>query len=558
MANILTPLSLWGQFDASLETEAEIISASETDGVVMERVTFMGRNTDDGRVKIAAAFAYDSVSPSLETVIVFSDSVDTIDESVLKLFVSRGYSALMVDYRGKWKGCSFFTEYPECIGYANTCMCGRYKDYVDESADITSWYEWVAVGIYACKYVRERTGGTGIAVAGFRDGGEIAWKVGVAVNVSCIIPVCAAGWKAYSGVSKYLSEEPQMDSERYRFIAGIDSQAYAPYVKCPVLMLCSTNDARFDYDRAYDTFSRINPEYLEQSAISYSVRCNSGIGEKSVNDMFMFLDKYLKKRQVFIPKPAEVTVEVDKKANLVARVNFDDKGIMEACNVYLAEDNIVSSLREWVKCPFLEKVSSREHVFGLNIYEKTSTVFVLCHVTYSNGFTIWSKMTVKKISGKFRNMQTKCRVVYTNANGTDGFCIAAPQEHGIGGIFFPDSSSLPVLVTKAKNIKGIYCEGGLTTYRMNTPKYAPVAGSMLSLDVFCDENAEFVITVKELSVQENYVYTANITGGVWQKLILECKNLKSENGMPLAAFTPNMKLTVNCKKKFAINNVMWL
>ena len=79
MANILTPLSLWGQFDASLETEAEIISASETDGGVMERVTFMGRNTDDGRVKIAAAFAYDSVSPSLETVIVFSDSVDTID-----------------------------------------------------------------------------------------------------------------------------------------------------------------------------------------------------------------------------------------------------------------------------------------------------------------------------------------------------------------------------------------------------------------------------------------------------------------------------------------------
>ena len=381
MANILTPLSLWGQFDDSLPTNAEIISATETDGVVIERVSFLGRNTDDGRVKIAAAFAYDSVSPALETVIVFSDSVDTIDEGVLKLFVSRGYSALMVDYRGKWKDCDFFTQYPECIGYANTRMCGRYKDFVDESADVTSWYEWVAVGIYACKYVRERTGGSGIAVVGMHDGGEIAWKVGAAVKLSCIIPVCAAGWKAYAGVSKYLNEEPQLDSERYRFIAGIDSQAYAPYVKCPVLMLCSTNDERFDYDRAYDTFSRINPEFSEQSAISYSVRCNSGIGEKSVNDMFMFLDKYLKKRQVFIPKPAEVTVEMDKKANLVARVNFDDRGIVEKCNVYLAEDNIVSYLREWVKCPFLEKISTHEQVFGLNVYEKTSTVYVLCYVT---------------------------------------------------------------------------------------------------------------------------------------------------------------------------------
>lgn len=558
MANILTPLSLWGQFDDSLPTNAEIISATETDGVVIERVSFLGRNTDDGRVKIAAAFAYDSVSPALETVIVFSDSVDTIDEGVLKLFVSRGYSALMVDYRGKWKDCDFFTQYPECIGYANTRMCGRYKDFVDESADVTSWYEWVAVGIYACKYVRERTGGSGIAVVGMHDGGEIAWKVGAAVKLSCIIPACAAGWKAYAGVSKYLNEEPQLDSERYRFIAGIDSQAYAPYVKCPVLMLCSTNDERFDYDRAYDTFSRINPEFSEQSAISYSVRCNSGIGEKSVNDMFMFLDKYLKKRQVFIPKPAEVTVEMDKKANLVARVNFDDRGIVEKCNVYLAEDNIVSYLREWVKCPFLEKISTHEQVFGLNVYEKTSTVYVLCYVTYSNGFTVWSKMAVKKLSGKFRNMQTRCRVMYTNTDGTAGFCIASPKEKGIGGVFFPDSSKLPSLVTKAKGIKGLYCDGGLSTYRMNTPRYAPLTGSMLSLDVFCDGDAAFTVTVTELSTREDYVYTANLAGGVWQKLVLECKNLKTEGGMPLAAFTPNMKLTVNSEEKFAINNAMWL
>ena len=148
MANILTPLSLWGQFDDSFDTNAEIISATETDGVVVERVSFFGRNTDDGRVKIAAAFAYDSLSPSLETVVIFSDSSETIEEFVLKFFVSRGYSELIVDYLGKWKDCNFFTEYPECVGYANTRMCGRYKDFVDEREDVTSWYEWVAVGIY--------------------------------------------------------------------------------------------------------------------------------------------------------------------------------------------------------------------------------------------------------------------------------------------------------------------------------------------------------------------------------------------------------------------------
>lgn len=558
MANILTPLALWSNFDDSLETEAEIISAVESDGVVIERVTLSGRETGEGRVKIAAAFAYDAISPSLETVVVFSDSGDTIDEGVLRFFVSRGYSALMVDYRGAWNGCDFYTQYPENVNYANTALSGRRKDYVDESADKTSWYEWVAVGIYACKYVKERTGGNGIAVVGIRDGGEVAWKIGAAISVSCIVPVCAAGWKAYEGLSKYLAEEPRLDEERYRFIAGIDSQAYAPYVKCPVLMLCSTNDPRFDYDRAYDTFSRIKPEYQSQSAISYSVRCNSGIGVKSTNDMFMFLDKYLKRRQVFIPKPAEISVEVDKMSNLVARVNFDGTGVMEKCGVYLSEDNINPTVREWIKCPFIKKVSDKEQIYALNIYQKTSAVFVLCYVKYTNGFTVWSKLTVKKISGSFRNMQNKCRVLYTNADGVEGFLISDAKEHAVGGIFFPDTKNLPSLVTKTKGIAGLYCEDGLVTYRMNSPRYAPAPGNILSLDAFCDNDGEITLTVTDLTDGEDYDYPVNIAGGVWQKVLAESKSFKSNSGIPLAEFTSNMKLTINSREKFAVNNILWL
>ncbi|MCX4287703.1 MAG: hypothetical protein OSJ68_10550, partial [Clostridia bacterium] len=154
----------------------------------------------------------------------------------------------------------------------------RRKEFCDESADKTSWYEWVAVGIYARKYLLEKTGGEEIALVGLRDGGEIAWKLAVAKKFACVIPVCAAGWLAYSGVSKYESDEQKLDNERYRFIAGIDSQAYAPYVQCPVMILCSTNDPRFDYDRAYDTFSRINAEYAGDSVITYSVQCDSSVG----------------------------------------------------------------------------------------------------------------------------------------------------------------------------------------------------------------------------------------------------------------------------------------
>lgn len=288
MPNIITPSTLWNNFDDSLDVTAVTLSEKIIDGIRYENVSLLGRDTGDGRVKIFGEFASSENSPSQETVLIFSDSMESIDEELMKLFVRKGYSAFMVDYRGEWEGAEFFTLYPDNIDYANTAKSGRRKDHVDDTADKTSWYEWVAVGIYARKYIAERTGNENIAVIGIRDGGEIAWKIGVAKQFSCIVPVCAAGWKAYAGISKFRPDEQVLDEERYRFIGGIDSQAYAPYVKCPVLMLCSTNDEKFDYDRAYDTFSRINHDFADGSVITYSVRFNAAIGEKSITDMFMF------------------------------------------------------------------------------------------------------------------------------------------------------------------------------------------------------------------------------------------------------------------------------
>ncbi len=558
MSTILTPVSIWNNFDASLDVNAEVKSAAILQGVRIEKVNFLGRETGFGRIKIAAAFACDPQTPSAGTVLILPDSADTIDEGLLKFIVKRGYSALMVDYRGQWEDCSFYTEYPDCIDYANTAKCGRRKDFVDDSADKTSWYEWTGVGLYARKYIIERTGSDNIAVLGLRDGGEIAWKLGVAERFSCIVPVCAAGWKAYTGINKYLGGELQLDDERYRFIGGIDSQAYAQHVKCPVLMLCSTNDNRFDYDRAYDTFSRINPEFIGSSAIAYSVRDNSSIGERSIDDMFMFFDKYLKKRQVFIPKPAVVNVEVDEESNLIAKVNYDTQGVVESCCAYLAEDGLNSALRDWVECPLYAKTETGEHKFYLNIYEKTASVIVFCYVKYTSGFTVWSKMTVKKISGKFRNMQSRCRLLYTNKSGAEGFTIADPKTNAIAGIFLADASTLPHLVEKAKGIKGLYCECGLSTLRTNNPRFAPVAESVLALDVYCDKASKITLTFTDLASGEEYFNEIKVVGGVWQNVISDSKLFKTKSGASLESFSSGMKLTVNCAVPYAINNVTWL
>lgn len=558
MPNILTPISLWESFKPSLDTSPVILSTKEENGVVFERVNFSGRDTGSGRVLIAAEYAYDKENPAEETVLIFPDSKDTIDEKLLKMFVQRGYSALMVDYRGEWKDCDFYTGYPSNVEYANFAKSGRRHDYVDDSAVETCWYEWVAIGIYARKYINERSGSDEIAVVGLRDGGEIAWKLGVAEKFECIIPVAAAGWRAYAGRSKYVSKELDLNDERYRFIAGIDSQAYAPYVHCPVLMLCTTNDDCFDYDRAYDTFSRINAKFISESAIAYSVQSNGCIGASCIDDMFIFLDKNLKNRQIYIPKPAEILVESDNESNLVATASFDGHGIVDSCGMYIAENCMGSSLRDWTECPSKSKISAQDQQFYLNIYEKTSTVFVLCYVKYISGFTVWSKVVAKKISGKFRNMQSKRRVMYSDDDGLGGFAVADTKKCTVGGIFYIDEKVLPQVVETSKNVKGLLSDYGLTTFRMNNPKYAPSVGNVLKLDVISKANATLTLVFFDADTNEEYKDSIELVGGVWQGLIAESKTFKNSNGNSMQVFKSNFRFSIICPVPFAVNNIMWL
>lgn len=558
MPNILTPLSIFNNFSASLPTNPVIISSSQIDDVRIERVTFSGRETEYGRVRIAAAFACNVVTPSIGTVLIFPDSTKTIDDEILRFFVSHGYMALMVDYRGDWEGVTFSTQYPEDVAYANTAKCGRYKDYVDESADKTSWYEWVCVGLYARKYILERTGSTNVAAVGIRDGGEIVWKLGVAGSFSCIVPVCAAGWKAYAGVSKYTNDDPVLDEERYRFIAGIDSQAYAPHVKCPVLMLCTTNDAHFDYDRAYDTFSRINPDFIGESAIAFTLENSAQIGPEGIEDMFLILDKNLKKRQVFIPRTPEISIEVDEQSNLTAKVAYDNDGVLESCKLYLAEDGANVVMREWCACP--EKSRSAENVieYFLNVYEKTAMIFVLCRVKYTNGFTVWSKITAKKISGLFRNTRCKRRVIYNDKDMSEDFFVADSGSLSVGGIFFTEANAEPRLVQKSQGVKGLYSPYGLSTYRVSNRQFLPSQNSVLSLDFFSDENSVLSLSFFDVSTGEEYFYSVRVVGGAWQTVITESTNFKSASGVSLAGFLGEYKFTVSCPVGFAVNNIMWL
>ncbi len=557
MSTILTPSSLWKDFDDSLPLMEVTTDVTTRNGVTYESVKFLGRETGAGRVIIYGKFARSQENPSSDGILVMPDSCDTVDEELLTMFVKGGYSAFMVDIRGEWEDTENYTVYPSDVAYANYAQAGRHLDYVDESADKTSWYEWVAVGLYARKFLEQRLNCQKIGLVGIRDGGEVVWKLAYAGNFACAVPVCAVGWRAYRGYNKFGEAEPAFDEERHRFIAAIDSQSYAPYVKCPVLMLCSTNDPQFDYDRAYDTFSRINPQFIDDSVISYSVKSNACIGMKSVKDMFMFFDKYVKDRQVFISKPAEISVGVDENSNLVGRVLIDGAGEVEQIGMFMAEDCVSPTIRDWMRARPAEG-GEANRIFYFDVYEKTSILFAICYVTYTNGFTVWSKITVKKLSGAFRNSRPKSRVMYSVRNGNDCFSLADSASHSIAKTFFVNEDCFPRIVDCGEGLQGLYSPCGLSTYRFNSPSFAPCADSMLKLDVYSADDCILDLIMMSVADGTEYSFRVGLVGGVWQNIVLESKLFKSADGKSLSDFTAGLMFTLRCPSQYAVNNVMWL
>ena len=207
MSNILTPLAIWKNFDSSLTLMHRSLGEKIEDGIRYERVSFAGRDTGEGRVTIFGVLASTAAAPSLDGVLILGDSRQPIREDLLKLFVEKGYTVLQVDYAGEREGAEEYTRYPSVVSYANDAQSSRYKQYVDESADKTTWYEWTAVGIYARKYLAARLGNDNIGLVGIRDGGEIAWKLAVAEKFACAVVVSACGWKAYEGYGKFSNAE---------------------------------------------------------------------------------------------------------------------------------------------------------------------------------------------------------------------------------------------------------------------------------------------------------------------------------------------------------------
>ena len=559
MSMILTPVTLWKDFDITLPLCEEVI-AEYTDGnAVYRELYFKGRQTKNGRVKIYAKYAFPCGAEEFPAVMILFEAGFPFDETYVKRYLTAGYGVFCVDYCGE-NGTDRHTVYPEDVDYANYVRAGTHLEFADPTAKETSWYEWAGVARYAARYLSERKEVSCFGAVGLRTGGEILFKVAPYAPMSCMISVCAAGWLAYRGTDKFADKQLVFNEERHRFIAGIDSQSYAPYVKCPVLLISAVNDEKYDFDRVYDTFRQINPQV--EKALLFSAHGNGLVGTHSQENMNLFLDKYLKGRSVFVSKPINLSVEEDGEGNLTVKGQFDPNGEIKEYGIFYTEKITDSKARDWTRILGKAEDLSDDNVgtIPLNVYMGSNKALVFTFVNYSNNFSITSKILEVPLEKQYSNSRPVSRVVYTSEDGRNGFVGYRRRAGSIADCFMDGSSSQVKLLPGYGGIPGITCTNGIISYRVSEPRYEPPEGASLEFDAYCAEDATLSVTFFSDNAETvGYTAEARIEGGEkWKKILLNPDDFKTENGAHLSDFKGMISMMIFSSAEVLVNNVIWI
>ena len=565
---ILSAISLWKKFNLKNPLGASEWGIEEKEGMRHSHVSFSGNAAPDGSVRVYARFGCPVGEGKKPCILLLHDAGKSPDKELMDYFIEKGYAVLMPDYSGKMSTDDegvMRTIYPTSLEYGNYEKARGLYDMAGLEADQTTWFEWTSVALYAVEYLKSRADIGNIGVVGIRKGGELAWHVMLSSDVKCGVPVNAAGWYSFLNIAKFGDNiAHDLSDDRHRYIAAAEAQSYAPYIKCPVLMLCSLRDAEFDCDRAYDTYSRIGTPY--GNALAYSPESGDCIGPHGLADMDLFLEKNLKGREIYIPDTLNVSLS-ETDAGLEITVDCDKEGILEEAGIFYAEADVKtrSTFREW-RC--VHKIDGRavkngKAVYVVKPFAGAKAVFVYAYAKYINGFRVMSKIISKRLSTSNPNA-VKSRMLFSGKE-MDCFGVAKHEEYSIGGIFL-ERESIPKIVLGYGNIPGAYSMSGIRTYKISSPRYIPDENALLEFDAYSAETQSLEISVEVADAEkakERYTCLVEVKGGgKWKRIILSAADFKGEvSGKPLQNFFDGSALAFDCageEQEFSITNILWL
>ena len=550
--SILTPVSVWSDFIADTDKTAEIISEITVNGVILSRFFIRGRQVGDKRVRIYAVSARTeelSLKPAVYVLPSFTQGIDV--DFLLKL-AEAGYYAISTDFAGE-KQSGDFTEYPEEISYANFKAAEENLFEIEDNVKKTAWYEWGYIAKRTINYIRALPFITGIGAVGIGKGAGVLWLAAANEDkLSAAAFLFDAGWNAYFRRKDYKfdGENAEFDDHELKYLAGVDAQAYASFVKVPSLILTATNSDKFDFDRAYDTLTRITPAVYR--GIDYSVGAKSVLDKSAYYNLNYFLESVLIKGVYSLPAPPDIDCDI-VEGRLEIDVDAATDGLKKVI-LYVAEDTVDPSVRSWSEFSEItaDEQSDGKFFFDYAPCARSERVFAFARAVYEGGYTVASNVICKSVAGVKQQGLTRSNVLYSARVKYSETAFSCAYENFSS---FIDDGKTVTLQKGPMGIYGITSDKGLITYKINAKKDKPNDDSVIILDVYTEKGDVVKIS---LFAGEEYVAKITTSGkAAWKNVCLPVSSFKNEQGKQLKNYGGVKYIKITCDGKFIINNFLW-
>ncbi len=549
--SILTPKTLWKDFDDTLTLKESVLSTNAINGVNLNFIYFSGPKIGNERVRIFGVYA-NNVIKNKGSILIIPDVNEQVDYELVLQYAREGYNVLSIDLQGFVKDKKDFTKYPDSISYANYEKSGDYMWYATKTAKQTSWYEWVSVCRYAISFLKEKSKNHKIGVLGIKFGSLIAFMLSATdKRVDCSCNLFGGGWLAYKGITKFSGKDIEINEERRRFLAGIDVQSYAQFITCPILFLACTNDNDFDVERSMDTLMRINNQQdLRYNFVTFA---NNVLDENCYNDTILFFEKYLTNKKVFYPDKPTLKVKSCCKDVYYTVSDVDSKNF-ESISVLYANYEDDPNERVWHKVENLVSQINNEYVFKRPNYENCDVDMSFVVVRYKNGLTISSKINYFKIDDELR--VTVPSIIYSTEKYRANFLAINIKTQLLGGIF--SFERLYCVDEGPFEIDGLFTKNTLLSYKIKEMANVLKSSSSLKFDFYTNVLTDLLITLTDKFGNQFFVECKFSGGELWRNVFISFSEFKSKDGLNIDDYSSLRSVSISSTGEFAINNFLLL
>jgi len=555
-AAIMSPEELWRDFDPeALPLDEQPVRRFDHAGIDIEAVRFTGEVVDGAKISVFALRGAPADGKNLPGVLHIHGGGQTASADWVAYWVKRRYVCVSFDYCGPWANRTEFTDWGP-VNRANMAQAQGGLQ-VRPSPRESSWFHWALVARRALTLLARhpQVDRQKLGVFGISTGGSLTWMVaGSDPRVKAAVPIYGCGYNYDRRNVRWGQAEPNDDLRLFQRV--VSPEAHAPYIRCPVFFLNSTNDFHGPMDRAYEALGAV-PAPVWQA---FTPRDNHHIEPRQGRDLQLWMDWRLKDGRAW-PATPDLRIGLDLSGVPTATAVPDVRDEVELVELFYALGDKRPQARFWRRTEAARRGDVWEA--SLPLIDPWDDLYAFANVTYRSGVCLSSPLrhAIPAQLGKARATLSWSDRMEQGLDGLDHWYFpAAYTDPNLDWTFLKRAKDDAVgsFITFDPQRLGDPMDVRLATHLIGDPQFQGKSGMALSFAC----RGEFLadgLTVKLIeddwgprSASYTAVVPASSVGPGWREVALKLDQFQSADGRAPTSWKAIDKLELSGKAGRAV------